>query len=62
MRPALLAASEEGEQGRRLTTHELNINTAYFELHYADSEALSTYTPGVNNNIDPAIATHHEMD
>lgn len=62
VRPALLAGREKGEQMRKLISCEFNIDTACVELRYADGEAISIYTPGVDDSFDTTIAMRAEMD
>lgn len=62
VRPALLAGREKGKRMRRLVSCEFNIDTACVELRYADGEAMSIYTPGVDDSFDTTIAMRAEMD
>ena len=47
---------------RNLVSCEFNIDTACVELRYADGEAISIYTPGVDDSFDTTIAMRAEMD
>lgn len=47
---------------RNLVSCEFNIDTACVELRYADGEAISIYTPGVDDSFDTTIAMKAEMD
>ena len=62
VRPALLAGREKGKRMRKLVSCEFNIDTACVELRYADGEAISIYTPGVDDSFDTTIAMKAEMD
>lgn len=62
VRPALLAGREKGKRMRKLVSCEFNIDTACVELRYADGEAISIYTPGVDDSFDTTIAMRAEMD
>mgnify|MGYP006949037138 CR=1 FL=1 len=60
--PTLLTCREKGEIVRKLISRKFNIDTACVELRYADGEAISIYTPGVDDSFDTTIAMRAEMD
>ena len=62
VRPALLAGREKVGKIRKLISCEFNIDTACVELRYTDGEALSIYTPGIEDSFDTTIAMRAEMD
>lgn len=47
---------------KKLLSCEFNIDTAYVELRYADGEALSLYTPGIEDSFDTTLPMRTEMD
>lgn len=47
---------------RKLISCEFNIGTACVELRYADGEALSLYTPGIEDSFDTTQPMRTEMD
>lgn len=47
---------------RKLLSCEFNIGTACVELRYADGEALSLYTPGIEDSFDTTLPMRTEMD
>ena len=47
---------------RKLLSCEFNIGTACVELRYADGEALSLYTPGIEDSFDTTQPMRTEMD
>ena len=47
---------------RKLTPCEFNIDTACVELRYADGEALSLYTPDIEDSFDTTLPMRTEMD
>ncbi len=47
---------------RGLISLKLNIDTACVELRYADGEALSLYTPGIEDSFDTALPMRTDMD
>lgn len=47
---------------RKLISCEFNIGTACVELCYADGEALSLYTPGIEDSFDTTLPMRTEMD
>lgn len=47
---------------RKLVSCEFNIDTACVELRYADGEALSLYTPGIEDSFDTTQPMRTEMD
>ena len=47
---------------RKLVSCEFNIDTACVELRYADGEALSLYTPGIEDSFDTTPAMRTELD
>ena len=47
---------------RKLVSCEFNIDTADVELRYADGEALSLYTPGIEDSFDTTLPMRTEMD
>ena len=47
---------------RKLISCEFNIDTACVELRYADGEALSLYTPGIEDSFDTTQPMRTEMD
>lgn len=47
---------------RRLVSCEFNIDTACVELRCADGEALSLYTPGIEDSFDTTLPMRTEMD
>lgn len=62
VRPALLAGREKVGKIRKLISCEFNIDTACVELRYTDGEALSIYTPGVEDSFDTTLPMSTEMD
>lgn len=47
---------------RKLVSCEFNIDTACVDLRYADGEALSLYTPGIEDSFDTTLPMRTEMD
>lgn len=47
---------------RKLTPCEFNIGTACVELRYADGEAISIYTPGIEDSFDTTLPMRTELD
>lgn len=47
---------------RKLVSCEFNIDTACVELRYADGEALSLYTPGIEDSFDTTLPMRTEID
>ena len=47
---------------RKLVSGEFNIDTACVELRYADGEALSLYTPGIEDSFDTTLPMRTELD
>ncbi|HIS16328.1 MAG TPA: hypothetical protein IAD40_07755 [Candidatus Scatomorpha merdavium] len=47
---------------RKLTPCEFNIDSACVELRYTDGEALSLYTPGIEDSFDTTQPMRTEMD
>jgi hypothetical protein len=47
---------------KKLISCEFNIDTACVELRYADGEALSLYTPGIEDSFDTTLPMRTEMD
>ena len=47
---------------RKLVSCEFNIDTACVELRYADGEALSLYTPEIEDSFDTTLPMRTEMD
>lgn len=47
---------------RELIFCEFNIGTACVELRYADGEAISIYTPGIEDSFDTTLPMRTEMD
>ena len=47
---------------RKLVSCEFNIDTACVDLRYADGEALSLYTPGIEDSFDTTLPMLTEMD
>lgn len=47
---------------RKLVSCEFNIDTACVELRYADGEALSLYTPDIEDSFDTTLPMRTEMD
>ena len=47
---------------KKLLSCEFNIDTACVELRYADGEALSLYTPGIEDSFDTTLPMRTEMD
>ena len=47
---------------RKLLSCEFNIGTACVELRYADGEALSLYTPGIEDSFDTTLPMRTELD
>lgn len=45
-----------------LLSCKFNIDTACVELRYADGEAISIYTPSIEDSFDTTIAMRAEMD
>lgn len=47
---------------RKLISCEFNIDTACVELRYIDGEALSLYTPGIEDSFDTTLPMRTELD
>ena len=47
---------------RKLVSCEFNIDTACVDLRYADGEALSLYTPSIEDSFDTTLPMRTEMD
>ena len=47
---------------RKLVSCEFNIDTACVELRYADGEAISIYTPGIEDSFDTTLLMRTELD
>ena len=47
---------------RKLIFCEFNIDTACVELCYADGEAISIYTPGIEDSFDTTLPMRTELD
>ena len=47
---------------RKLISCEFNIDTACVELRYADGEAISIYTPGIEDSFDTTLPMRTELD
>ena len=47
---------------KKLISCRFNIDTACVELRYTDGEALSIYTPGVEDSFDTTLPMSTEMD
>ncbi len=47
---------------RKRLSCEFNIGTACVELRYADGEALSLYTPDIEDSFDTTLPMRTEMD
>ena len=47
---------------RKLISCEFNIDIACVELRYADGEAISIYTPGIEDSFDTTLPMRTELD